>query len=157
MGGKKKGGKKKGKSKEAPEPDDEYMTMDGETLERNLATFKEKLVDAKLTRNMLQMEKDMIHDFYHNTRAEIKELEAKIKNLDTDMQTKEEGHRTELKVFMQKVRHLEYDHGNNQEGVQKKADELMASEKTYHTDREKDMIKDKKKTRDEYNKTEFEN
>ena len=46
------------------------------------------------------MEKDMIHDFYHNTRAEIKELEAKIKNLDTDMQTKEEGHRTELKVFM---------------------------------------------------------
>ena len=77
------------------------------------ATFKEKLVDAKLTRNMLQMEKDMIHDFYHNTRSEIKELEAKIKNLDTDMQTKEEGHRTELKVFMQKVRHLEYDHGNN--------------------------------------------
>jgi hypothetical protein len=33
----------------------------------------------------------------------------------------------------------------------------MASEKTYHTDKEKDMIKDKKKTRDEYNKTEFEN
>jgi hypothetical protein len=68
------------------------------------------------------MEKDMIHDFYHNTRAEIKELEAKIKNLDTDMQTKEEGHRTELKVFMQKVRHLEYDHGNNQDGVQQHAE-----------------------------------
>ena len=31
------------------------------------------------------MEKDMIHDFYGNTRQEIKELEARIKNLDTDM------------------------------------------------------------------------
>ena len=29
------------------------------------------------------MEKDMIHDFYHNTRAEIKELEAEI-NVATD-------------------------------------------------------------------------
>jgi len=119
MGGKKKGGKGKKKkgAKEEPEPDDEYMKMDGESLEKNIITLKEKLVDAKLKRNMLQMEKDMIHDFYHNTRSEIKELEARIKNFDTDMQTKEEKHRTELKVFMQKVRHLEYDHGNNQDRV----------------------------------------
>ena len=70
------------------------MKMDGESLEKNVITLKEKLVDAKLKRNMLQMEKDMIHDFYHNTRAEIKELEARIKNFDTDMQSKEEDHRT---------------------------------------------------------------
>ena len=115
MGAKKKGGKGKKKkgAKEEPEPDDEYMKMDGESLEKNVITLKEKLVDAKLKRNMLQMEKDMIHYFYHNTRAEIKELEARIKNFDTDMQSKEEDHRTQLKVFMQKVRHLEYDHGNN--------------------------------------------
>jgi len=31
------------------------------------------------------MEKDMTTDFYHNTRAEIKELEARISNFDTDM------------------------------------------------------------------------
>jgi len=36
------------------------------------------------------MEKDMIHDFYLNTRAEIKELEARVKNFDTDMQDMEE-------------------------------------------------------------------
>jgi len=46
------------------------------------------------------MEKDMFHDFYHNTRAEIKELEARIKNLDTDMQDKEESHRTSIKVYI---------------------------------------------------------
>ena len=67
-GKKKKGGKKGKKGKEEPEPDDEYMKMAGADLEKNRATLKEKLVDAKLTRNMLQMEKDMIHDFYHNTR-----------------------------------------------------------------------------------------
>lgn len=87
MGGKGKGkkGKKGKKNKEEPEPDDEYMKMDGETLEKNMEQLKEKLSHAKLNRNMLQMEKDMIHDFYHNTRSEIKELEARIKNFDTDM------------------------------------------------------------------------
>ena len=55
MGGKKKGGKGKKKkgAKEEPEPDDEYMKMDGESLEKNVITLKEKLVDAKLKRNML--------------------------------------------------------------------------------------------------------
>lgn len=40
------------------------------------------------------MEKDMIHDFYGNTRNEIKEIEARIKNFDTDMQDLEIAHRT---------------------------------------------------------------
>lgn len=55
MGAKKKGGKGKKKkgAREEPEPDDEYMKMDGESLEKNVITLKEKLVDAKLKRNML--------------------------------------------------------------------------------------------------------
>ena len=59
--------------------------MTGEALITTIATMKDNLLEAKIKRNMLQMEKDMIHDFYHNTRQEIKELEAKISNLDTDM------------------------------------------------------------------------
>ena len=96
MGAKKKGGKGK-KGKKGAEPDeipDELNELDGETLEKQLASLKEKLVDAKIKRNMLQMEKDMVHDFYHNTRSEIKELEARIKNFDTDMQSMEYVHRT---------------------------------------------------------------
>jgi hypothetical protein len=45
MGGKGKGGKKgkkKGK-KEEPEPEDEFMKMDGATLEKTMAALKEKL------------------------------------------------------------------------------------------------------------------
>jgi chromosome segregation ATPase len=67
------------------------------------------------------MEKDMVQDFYHNTRAEIKELEARTKNLDTDMQSMEEKHRTVIKVYMQKVKHLEYEHANNQDKVRNDA------------------------------------
>jgi len=114
MGGKKKKGGKKGKkSKEEEEPIDELTDMKGGALEKNMENAKRELVDAKIKRNMLQMEKDMVHDFYHNTREEIKELDAKVKNFDTDMQTMEEAHRTQIKVFMQKVKHLEYEHSNN--------------------------------------------
>jgi small subunit ribosomal protein S27Ae len=82
---KKKGGKKKKGTKEEPEPQDEYMSMDGATLEKSMAALKERLEEAKIKRNLIQIEKDLIHDFYHNTRVEIKETEAEIKNYDTEM------------------------------------------------------------------------
>jgi dihydroxyacetone kinase len=93
---------------------------------------------------MLQMEKDMIHDFYHNTRADIKELEARIKNLDTDMQDLEGVHRTQIKVFMQKVKHLEYEQGNNCDKVKIDAQKIMKDERIHHVDNEKDMLSKKK-------------
>jgi hypothetical protein len=86
MGGKKKKGGKKGKRrKEEPEPEDEFFTMKGEQLEITIQNLREKLQNSKMQRNTLQIEKDMIHDFYQNTREEIKELEAEIKNFDTKM------------------------------------------------------------------------
>ena len=84
MGAKKKGGKKK-KVKVEAEPDDEFMKMDGATLEKTMSALREKLNEAKVKRNLIQIEKDMIHDFYHNTRSEIGEYDSQVKNLDTDM------------------------------------------------------------------------
>ena len=117
MPAKKKKGKKGKKGKEEPEPEDEYMTMKGEQLEINISNLKEKLQDVKIRRNMLQIEKDMIHDFYHNTREEIKELDARITNYDTKMQEAESKHRTDIISHMQKVKHLEYEHINSCETV----------------------------------------
>ena len=96
MGAKKKGGKKKKGPKEEPEPDDRFMTMGGEELEITRSNLRERLQEAKINRNILQIEKDMIHDFYNNTREEIKELEAEILNFDTQMQKKEKDHDTEV-------------------------------------------------------------
>jgi len=85
MGSKKKKGKgKKGKKgKPEPEPDDEFMKMKGVDLELIIADLNEKLKDRKVQRNMLQIEKDMIHDFYRGTRDEVTELSAQILNMDT--------------------------------------------------------------------------
>ena len=130
--------------------DDPLRQYDSQRLLTTQQDLLDKLSTAKVRRNMLQMEKDMIHDFYHNTRSEIKELEARIKNLDTDMQTLEEKHKTQIKVYQQKVKHLEYEHGNNKDQVVNEANKLMNEEKQYHTDKERDMIKDKKKYKDEY-------
>ena len=61
-------GKKKGKKKKKVEiPDDEFSKMDGATLQKTLANLQEKLQDSKIKRNIIQIEKDMIHDFYSNT------------------------------------------------------------------------------------------
>ena len=90
------------------------------------------------------MEKDMVHDFYHNTRSEIKELEARIKNFDTDMQTMEEVHRTQIKVYMQKVKHLQYEHGNNCDRVEVDARRIMKEERVHHVENDKDMLNKKK-------------
>jgi hypothetical protein len=53
MGAKKKKGKKKKGKKEEPEPEDEYMKLDGATLEKTMAALKEKLTDAKIKRNLI--------------------------------------------------------------------------------------------------------
>ena len=90
------------------------------------------------------MEKDMIHDFYHNTRAEIKEIEAKIKNFDSDMQELEKAQRSQIKCFVQKVKHLEYENGNNADTIKQEAAKEMKNEQDQHKQHEKEMLKRKK-------------
>ena len=59
--------------------------MRGEELEALVLSMREKLGNAKMQRNTLQVENDMIHDFYSNTRDEIKDLSAQVRNFDSQM------------------------------------------------------------------------
>lgn len=92
----------------------------------------------------------MIHDFYHNTREEIKELDARITNFDTKMQDAESKHRTDIISHMQKVKHLEYEHTNSCDTVKEDAQGDMDKEKTHHTDTEKDNLKSKAERKESY-------
>lgn len=74
----------------------------------------------------------MIHDFYMNTREEIKELESQIKNFDTKMQTEEETHNTLVISHQQKVQHHEYEHEENITNVKTEGAEIMADEDKHH-------------------------
>jgi hypothetical protein len=148
---KKKKGKKKGKKKkEEPEPEDKYMDMNGITLEKNIHNLKERLTDGKMKRNLIQIEKDMIHDFYSNTGNEIKEIEEQIRNYETKMEHMEKQHKVEIKVYTQKVKHLEYDHVQKQTEVKMNAGKSMEDEKTYNNTTEKDMKKDKQEKKIQY-------
>ena len=160
MGAKKKGGKKKKGAREEAEPLDEYTKMDGATLERTMASLKERLAEAKVKRNLIQIEKDMIHDFYHNTRNEIKETEAEIKNFDSEMQKMEDAHRAEIKVYIQKVKHIEYEHQLNCQNIAGEAGTAqasMADQHKYHEQLQKDMRGDKKAQKEDYERDELQN
>lgn len=147
---KKKKGKKGKKKKEVPEPDDEYMKMDGLTLEKKIQNLKERLGDVKMKRNLIQIEKDMIHDFYSNTKNEIKDIESQVKNYETKMEQMEEQHKVMIKVYMQKVKHLEYEHDQDRDEVNLNAGTAMGAEKEYNVTSEKDMKKDKQEKKIQY-------
>lgn len=157
MGAKKKGGKKKKGPKEEPEPDDRFMTMGGEELEITRANLRERLQEAKINRNILQIEKDMIHDFYNNTREEIKELEAEILNFDTQMQRKEKDHDTEVISHLQKVQHHEYEHQEAIDSTKTSANFSMNEEAKCHRDTEAKNRADKNQLKTEYTQMDYSN
>lgn len=142
-------GKKK-KKKEEPEPEDDYMKMDGMTLEKKIQQLRERLSDSKMKRNLIQIEKDMIHDFYSNTKNEIQENESQIRNYETKMENMEEQHKVMIKVYMQKVKHLEYEHDQDRTKVKLEAEKSMTDEREYNTNTEKDMKKDKSEKKIQY-------
>ena len=147
---KKKKGKKGKKKKEEPEPDDDYMKMDGQTLEKKIQSQRERLTDSRMKRNLIQIEKDMIHDFYSNTKNEISEIESQIKNYETKMEKMEEQHKVMIKVYMQKVKHLEYEHSHDCDTVKVNSENAMKDEKDYNVTTEKDMRKDKQEKKIQY-------
>ena len=148
MAGKK---KKKGKKrKEEPEPEDEYMTMRGEQLEITITNLKEKLDQAKMQRNTLQIEKDMIHDFYMNTRDEIRDLQAQIQNFDTKMQQEEESHHTLVVSHQQKVQHHEYEHEDNIGNIKVMGHDIMTEEDSHHTVTEQNNRSSKTNKKEDY-------
>jgi hypothetical protein len=99
---------------------------------------------------MLQMEKDMIHDFYYNTRAEIKELEARVKNFDTEMEDTEEQGQTTIKVIMQKVARLEYGHQANCDKVAIDSQKVMEEEHIHYRENDRGMLVKKKELNKSY-------
>lgn len=99
----------------------------------------------------------MIHDFYHNTREEITEHEARIRNFDTKMQDAEAAQRTEIISHIQKVKHLEYEHSRACGDVKTKATEYMKHEKDHHNENEKEALKQKTQMKDDYTREDMNN
>lgn len=118
-----------------------------------IQNLREKLSNSKMQRNTLQIEKDMIHDFYQNTREEIKELESEIKNFDTKMQDEESRHNTLVVSHLQKVQHHEYEHGEAIEQTKADGAEIMNEEDKHHSEQESQNRNGKQSKKEDYERT----
>merc|ERR1712000_208345 len=106
----KKNKKVRKKDKTEIELDDEFTNMETSTLNSAIENFQHQLNDLKVKRNYVQMERDMIDEFFGVTKNGATELDDEITNIETEMERLEECHRVEIKVYVQKVKHLEYEH-----------------------------------------------
>lgn len=60
------------------------MKMTAPELEGNLKLLKDKVSEVKSKRNYIQMDRDMVEQFYHNTEQEISEMHAEILNKEAE-------------------------------------------------------------------------
>ena len=133
------------------------MTMDGAALSQLVPQLRDQLSDLKSKRNYIQNDRDMVENFYNNTRKEIDELEKRITNKETKAERLEIEHRAEIKVFMQKVKHLEYDQKAANDIIKGRDSKDRTQEDTYHKDWLNDMKKGKKELKEQLGSNEAEN
>jgi hypothetical protein len=116
--------------------------------------MRDKLTDLKARRNYAQEERDLIGQFYTNTRTEYDDCRVKIANKETELEQLEDNHRVEVKVYLQKVKHLEYDQHLTNKRIKIEGDEAVKTEDEYHKDRLLNMKDDKMKKKKEYHENE---
>jgi hypothetical protein len=101
------------------------------------------VTELKSKRNYIQMDRDMVEQFYHNTELEIQELKTEVLNKETEGENMQLSHNTEVKVFLQKLKLLEYEQEKADMGIEKDGEEAKVKENRYYEDRMKDMKKRK--------------
>jgi hypothetical protein len=129
------------------------MTMDLETLKKEHIATREKLFEERIKRNYIQMEKEMIADFYNGTRKDLDESKNMITIHDHDIEQMEEDHKIEMTVYMRKLQYLEYEHQNKDTKlVMTNAQNAMAEERKDFLTREEEQKKMKKQLLGDYKK-----
>ncbi len=127
--------------------------MDIETLKKELSTKKEKLMEERIRRNYIQMEKEMIYDFYSNTRKDLDESRNTIVIHDHDIEQMEEDHKIEMTVYMRKLQYLEHEHQTKDTRlVETRAQNAMAEERKDYLAREEEQKKLKRNLLLDYKK-----
>ena len=131
--------------------------MDLETLKKELASIKEKLLEERIKRNYIQMEKEMIFDFYNTTRKDLEEARTMVVVHDHDIEQAEEDHKIEMTVYMRKLQYLEHEHQTKDtKNVEIKALTAASEERKDFLAREEEQKKLKKALVADYKKNDSE-
>uniref|UniRef100_A0A7S4TAW8 Growth arrest-specific protein 8 domain-containing protein n=1 Tax=Alexandrium monilatum TaxID=311494 RepID=A0A7S4TAW8_9DINO len=140
---------KKGKKKKnaKPEPQEEIPADLKEltipALRDRIDAFMYRFNQAAKLRNNMQLEKDMVNQFYDITKTEVKQIEAKLDNMDRQMEMLERDHRVHIKVHEQKVQNLEYEHKESRRQVAEAAEMSVQREREVHSESVLEMNRDK--------------
>jgi len=131
------------KGNQEVEPVDDFTPMPANDLQTQLNLLKEKVNDMRSKRNYIQMDRDMVEQFYSNTHKETDEVETKIRNKETEAEKLEDEHRVDVKVYLQKVKHLEYEQEISNQNIKTDGEGAKNNEDDYFKQRIEDMKKDK--------------
>lgn len=155
----KKGKKKKKAQAAAPEEDipADLKELTVSQLRDRIDAFMYRYNQAAKLRNNMQLEKDMVNQFYEITKNEVKQIEAELDNKDREMEMLERDHRVHIKVHEQKVQNLEYEHKESRRQVQESAEMSVQKEREVHSDSVQDMNKEKLHLKGELRKQQLEN
>ena len=92
--------------------------MTATELDTNLKLMKDKVSDLKSKRNYIQMDGDMLEQFYHNTELEIEETQTNILNKEAEAENMTVSHNKEVKVFLQRLKLLEYEQEKSNDRIE---------------------------------------
>ena len=122
--------------------------------------MKERCNDLRMKRNYIQMDRDMVEQYFQNTEVEISFLRTEMVNKEAEAETLERNHNIEVKLYLQRVKHLEFEQErsnleveNDGEGGKNKENEYFdrrvevqnnqkQDSKKRHIDHEKKYIED---------------
>eukprot|EP00930_Biecheleria_cincta_P036499 TRINITY_DN2501_c0_g1_i1.p1 TRINITY_DN2501_c0_g1~~TRINITY_DN2501_c0_g1_i1.p1 ORF type:complete len:497 (+),score=153.64 TRINITY_DN2501_c0_g1_i1:71-1492(+) len=137
------GKKKKAPVEEREEIPEELKELTKQNLQDRIDAFEYRFNKAAKDRNYMQLEKDMVNRFYEITKAEVKQLDAELLNMDRKMEILERDFRVHIKVHEQKVQNLEYEHKESRRQVGEAGEADILDERAKHSDKVADMNKEK--------------
>merc|ERR1712060_10226 len=119
--------------------------------------FQYRYSKAAKDRNYMQLEKDMVNRFYEITKAEVKQIDAELLNMDRQMEMLQRDHNVHIKVHEQRVQNLEYEHKESRQQVSLGGENSIQKEREEHADRVMNMSKDKTVLKRDYKEQQLEN
>jgi len=137
-------------------PEDGLDNTPLDTLNTMLHTLRERATDLQSKRSYVQMEKDMIEQFFKNCLQKKDDISKKLFLWENKMQTMESEHKMEVKMYLQRMKHLELERDNNTNKVMDDGKEAVRIEDEWHQKRIEDLKKVKFDSKVDYIKKEDE-
>lgn len=131
---------------------DPNLVQEIDQLEDMFNNLRDQVKDAKMRRNFVQQERELINSFYEISRSEHEKILKEIEIEEQKMQENENYHNQEINAFSHKFQHLEYDHDTfiketldrNYTNALNKEEEIRAQRENQYLDKKSQLRREMK-------------